>query len=163
MLERNIDVTLGTTNANSGIVHAGYNTAPGTLKAKFVDLGNKIIDDLSGPLNFTYNRCGALVVARADGDNAAIDKMVAYSKEQGIPVEVWDEERLRKEEPHLAPNIKRALHAPTAGVVIPYELTLAAMQSCTASGVDLRLDREVRAIKKVDGGYEVHVYNLVKF
>ena len=74
VLERNVDVTMGTTNSNSGIVHAGYNTAPGTLKAKFVDEGNAIIHELSGPLNFTYNRCGALMVARRPEDNEAIDK-----------------------------------------------------------------------------------------
>ena len=36
------------------------------------------------------------------------------------------------------------------------------MQSCTASGVQLCLDREVRAIKKVGDLYEVHAYHLVK-
>lgn len=55
------------------------------------------------------------------------------------------------------------LEVPEVGVIAPHEVVLAVIQTCTASGVDLRLDREVRAIKKVNDGYEVHAYNLVKF
>ena len=34
LIERENDVATGTTKANSGIVHAGYDPATGTLKAK---------------------------------------------------------------------------------------------------------------------------------
>ena len=35
---------MGTTNANSGIVHAGHNTTANTKKAELVDEGNMLID-----------------------------------------------------------------------------------------------------------------------
>jgi glycerol-3-phosphate dehydrogenase len=35
LLEKGGDVASGTSKANSGIVHAGFDAKPGTLKAKF--------------------------------------------------------------------------------------------------------------------------------
>ena len=47
LLERRGDVSLGTTKANSGIVHAGFDAKPNTLKAKFNLLGNAMFDELA--------------------------------------------------------------------------------------------------------------------
>lgn len=80
MVERNIDVTLGTTNANSGVVHAGYVPSVGQLRAKFVDEGNRLIDELSRPLNFTYKRCGALVVSRSAEEDEQLKSLFSFTE-----------------------------------------------------------------------------------
>lgn len=41
LLERAEDVCSGASKANSGIVHAGFDAAPGTAKARFNLLGNR--------------------------------------------------------------------------------------------------------------------------
>ena len=56
VIEKDNDVGNKTTNANSAIIHSGYDPVPGTLKAKFNVLGNSTILQLSGfdnskPLN----------------------------------------------------------------------------------------------------------------
>ena len=40
MLEKENDVSMGQSKANSGIVHAGFDAKEGSLKAKFNVLGN---------------------------------------------------------------------------------------------------------------------------
>ncbi len=46
VLERESDVCEGTSKANSGIVHAGYDAEPGTLKARLNIEGNRIMEEL---------------------------------------------------------------------------------------------------------------------
>ncbi|MCK5007234.1 MAG: FAD-dependent oxidoreductase, partial [Spirochaetales bacterium] len=46
LLDRSNDVANGSTKANSGIIHAGYDAAPGSNKAKFNVLGNPLFDEL---------------------------------------------------------------------------------------------------------------------
>ena len=45
VLEKESDVCEGTSKANSGIVHGGFDAKPGTLKAKLNVLGNQMMDD----------------------------------------------------------------------------------------------------------------------
>ena len=47
VLEKCNDVGNATTNANSAIIHSGYDPVPGTLKAKFNVLGNPMYDQLT--------------------------------------------------------------------------------------------------------------------
>ena len=42
VLEKENDVSCGTTKANSGIVHAGFDAKPNSLKAKYNVLGAKM-------------------------------------------------------------------------------------------------------------------------
>ncbi len=47
LLEAHGDVGRGTSGANSGIVHAGYDPKPGTFKARFNVKGNLMYDQLA--------------------------------------------------------------------------------------------------------------------
>ena len=62
LVERNEDVCTGTSKANSAIVHAGFDAMPGTKKARFNVEGSRMMEELSRELDFSYRRCGALVL-----------------------------------------------------------------------------------------------------
>ena len=64
VLEKEEDVCCGTSKANSGIVHAGYDAEPGTLKARLNVQGNKLMERLSEELDFPFKRNGSLVICR---------------------------------------------------------------------------------------------------
>ncbi|CAL6084330.1 Glycerol-3-phosphate_dehydrogenase [Hexamita inflata] len=153
LLESKAEPAMGTTNANSGIVHAGHNTAKNTLKAKLVDRGNALITDLADKLNFGFKQCGELVVARSEAEYDKLEEMRLYSASIGVPIEQWDEQKIRAEEPNLHQNIKKALFAPTAGVVNPYELTVAAVNSAVKNGAKLVCNCKVSNIVKQNAGY----------
>jgi len=51
VIEKESDVCMGTSSANTAIVHAGYDPIPGTLKAELNVKGNKMWDTLAGELN----------------------------------------------------------------------------------------------------------------
>ena len=63
VLEKEIDVADGTTKANSGILHSGYDPESGTLMAKLNVEGSKRIKELVKKLDVQYNECGSLVLA----------------------------------------------------------------------------------------------------
>ena len=62
VLEKEEDVCCGTSKANSAIVHAGYDAANGSLMAKLNVEGNQMMEALSKELDFSFSRCGSLVV-----------------------------------------------------------------------------------------------------
>ena len=47
VLERGLDVCEGTSKANSGIVHAGHDAKPGSMKARMNIMGSRMMPALS--------------------------------------------------------------------------------------------------------------------
>ena len=65
VLEKAEDVCCGTSKANSAIVHAGFDAAPGSNKAKYNVRGNAMMEPLSRELDFPFRRNGSLASAEA--------------------------------------------------------------------------------------------------
>ena len=63
LIEKENDVAMGTTRANSAIIHAGYDPEPGTLMAKYNAPGNKMAGEICEELDVPFKRCGSFVLA----------------------------------------------------------------------------------------------------
>ena len=63
MLDKCNDVAMGTTKANSAIVHGGFDAANGTLKAKLNVRGTALMPQLCADLAVPYRNNGSLVLA----------------------------------------------------------------------------------------------------
>ena len=61
LLEKENDVAMGASKANSGIVHAGFDAPEGSLKAKFNLLGNLMMEEYAKELGVKYINNGSLV------------------------------------------------------------------------------------------------------
>ena len=68
VLEKEEDVCSGTSKANSGIVHAGYDAAEGSLMAKLNVRGNEMMEALARDLDIPFKRTGSLVICLREGD-----------------------------------------------------------------------------------------------
>ena len=68
VLERCTGICEGTSKANSGIAHAGYDAKSGTLKAKLNVAGSRMIRQLSKELDFSYEQNGSLVLCFDEKD-----------------------------------------------------------------------------------------------
>ena len=120
LVERCAEVGFGTTKTNSGIIHAGHHSPPDTLKGRLAVRGNQLFDSLRQELSFGFRRIGELVVAQRKEDLPVLDGLKEQGRKKGVPgLEIWDRERLRREEPNLSKELLAALHAPTAGVINP--------------------------------------------
>ena len=157
LLERGNDVSVGTSKANSGIVHGGYDAKPGTLKAKFNVAGNAMFDALARELDFPFKRNGSMVLCF---DKADIGKLLEL-KEQGVKNGVQGlyvlegYEAVKAMEPYVSENVVAALVVPNGGIVSPYEMTIAYAENATTNGVEFRFGSEVTAIDRIDGGLQV--------
>ena len=67
LLEKGEDVGVGASRANSGIIHAGYDCKPGTLKAKLNVRGNKLYEQSCRELKVDFKKIGSLVVSDEKG------------------------------------------------------------------------------------------------
>lgn len=154
VVEKENDVSLGTTKANSGIVHAGYDPRPGTIMARLNVLGNKMYEELAPKLNVHYKKIGSLVIGRNDKDKALIEELYRRGIENGVPeLSIIDKDEIKKIEPNLNEDITVALLAKSAAVVSPWEMCLALMENAVRNGVELHLNNEVKEIKKENDSF----------
>ena len=149
LLEKEADVAMGTTKANSAIVHAGYDAKNGTLKSRLNLRGNELMDQVTRELGVPFKRIGSLVLAFSNQDMIAIKKLYENGIKNGVPgLNLLDSQQVLQREPNVSKKVIRALHAPTAGIVCPYELAIGAAENAVENGVQLKLECEVEAIQK---------------
>lgn len=156
VLEKEEDVCCGTSKANSGIIHAGYDAAPGSLMAKLNVRGNEMMGELSDKLDFPFKRTGSLVVCRDEEDIPALQKLYDRGMSNGVKgLKILMKEEVRELEPNISDEVCAALYAPAAGIVCPFSLNIALAENAYTNGVEFRFDTEVQGIHKVDTGYEI--------
>lgn len=163
VLEKNADIGEGASKANSGIVHAGFDTRPGTLKARLNLRGSKIMPALSKELDFAYKNNGAMVLCFSDEEKPALEELLDRGKKNGVDgLVILNQEELRHKEPTVNEKAKYALYAPTGAIVCPFGLTQAMAENAVANGVDIYRNTEVINISKSNGIYEIRAnqYNV---
>ena len=151
VLEAGRDIACGATRANSGIVHAGYDPKPGTLKAKYNVEGSRLMPMWAQELGFDYEQNGAFVLAFSDGDVETLRELEQRARENGAaPVSVISGDEARAREPELSPDVVAALDVPASAICDPYGLALAALENAVDNGASLRFDARVVGLEAVD-------------
>ncbi len=154
VLERASDVCEGTSKANSGIVHSGYDAKPGTLKAKLNVEGSRMMAELSRDLDFHFKKNGSLVLCFDESDRGALNDLLTRAETNGVEgVRILEADELRKLEPNISDEVVAALYAPTGGIVDPFMLTVALAENAAVNGVEFSLDTEVMSVSKDEKGY----------
>ena len=144
LIDRACDVGEGATKANTGIVHAGYNAIPGTLKARLNVAGNAMLDQVCAELDVDFERCGTYVVALSEADRSTLEELHRRGVANGVlGLSLIDGDEMRRREPAVAEGTVGALHAATGGIVDPFMLCIGAAESAVLNGVTLSLETEV--------------------
>lgn len=164
VLEKESDVCEGTSKANSGIVHSGYDAKPGTLKAKFNVEGNKLIHELSKTLDFPFKENGSIVLALEEEGRVGIEELYERGKANGVPgLRILDKKELHELEPNVSDTAVCALYAPTGGIVCPFNMTIAFAENAADNGVRFQFDTEVKNIvKKTEEGKNFYLLETSK-
>ncbi|MBQ4245145.1 MAG: FAD-dependent oxidoreductase, partial [Clostridia bacterium] len=144
VVEKFNDVAMGTTKANSAIVHAGFDAVPGTLKAKLNVEGTALMPEYCKRLHVPFKNTGSVVVAFSDEQMNTVRKLYDRGIENGVKdMEIVDADALRKIEPHISNEAKGALYARTAGIVCPYQLAIASAENAVLNGTGIKLNYNV--------------------
>ena len=149
VLEKGSDVCVGTSKANSGIVHAGHDAKPGTLKAKLNLEGNLMMPQLAKDLDIPFVQNGSLVLCFDESQFETLEELYQQGLINRVKgLKVLDTKELLEMEPNLNPNVLKGLYAPTGGIICPFDLVLALAENAYANGVKFKFTQEVVGIEK---------------
>lgn len=157
VLERENDVAIGTTKANSAILHAGYDPEPGSLMARLNVRGAELGRELCEKLDVPYRRCGSLVAAFTGEEKDILAELYRRGTLNGVPdLELLTGDAARVLEPNLSAQAVAALHAPSAAVCSPWEYCLALAETAVQNGAELHLETTVTGLSQTGSGWTVH-------
>lgn len=156
LLEGADDVAEGASKANSGIVHAGFDAKPGSLKARLNVEGARMYPELCAEVDAPYGRPGAMVLAFREEERATIQKLYEQGLANGVEeLRVIEREEILRLEPNVNPDVVCALLVPTSGLTSPYELTCALADHAAVNGVEFHMNTFVKEIHPQEGGYRL--------
>ena len=155
LLEKESDVACGASKANSGIIHGGFDPEPDTLKAKLNSTGVDKLYKTAQMLHVPHKNNGSFVCAFSKKEEAHLKELYDRGIENGIEkMSIISGDEARAIEPNLSPEITAVLNVPTAGIICPYELTIAAVGNAMKNGAVLLTDFTVTSIIN-DGCFNV--------
>jgi len=161
VIEKSSDVSTGTTKANSGIVHAGHDAIPGTLKAKYNVLGSKMYKKISKELDFPYENNGALVLGFDEDDLKTLKELKNRgSKNKVMNLEIISGDDARRLEASISSKALYALNIHSSAIVSPFEVCIAYAESAATNGVEFLFNTEVKEIKKLEDFFIVETENV---
>ena len=156
IIEKESDVAMGATRANSAIVHAGFDAKEGSLKALLNVRGSEMMENIARELGVKYKRNGSLVIGFSEEDRVSLNALCERGIKNGVKgVRIVDRDELKALEPNISDNALCALYAPTGAIICPYELTIAAIGNAMDNGADLRLNFPVDSIVRNGEIYEI--------
>ncbi|MDF2904901.1 MAG: putative dehydrogenase [Herbinix sp.] len=162
VIEKCSDICEGTSKANSGIVHAGFDAKQGSLKAKLNVEGNRMIDMLARDLEVPFKRNGSLVLCFQEEDRPQLERLLQNGRNNGVPnLRIIEKDELLLMEPNASDEVVAALYAPTGGIVCPFTLTIALAENAVVNGVEFYLETEVLRIEKLSPAEKIGGYRLL--
>lgn len=158
MLEKEAEPAFGVSKSNSGIVHAGTQNPPSSLKGWLCVEGNRLIrEELAPDLGLHFVQCGQLIAVFDEADLPELEKIKAEGEALGVKgMALVDRAWLDANEPNLGPGVKAALHVPSAGIISPYRFVYALVENALKNGVELKTSARVIGINRIEkGGFYV--------
>lgn len=143
VVDKENDISNGTSMANSAIIHSGYDPEPNTLKAKLNVRGNDLYEEICINHNIPFERIGSLTVATSKDEMKILEELYNRGIENNVNVELIDKDKLHTIEPNLQHSAIKALFAPSCGIIYPWECALKLMEEACQNDVDLFLNNEV--------------------
>ena len=160
VLESAHDLACGASKANSGIVHGGFDALPGTKKAVFNVLGCALTEWESKRLDFPYRKNGSMVLAFDKEEEKTLHTLMERGIKNRVPgLSIISGEQARGLESGISEKVTAALLCTSAGIVSPYEETLAYAENACVNGAEFFFDTRVTGVTGRDKEMSVRTAN----
>ena len=147
VLEKEDDVGVHASSRNDGMIHPGFAPPPGTLKAWFNAAGNRMYGDLAGELGFQFDRVGSIVLFSSWWLRLLLPVMRRRAHRNGVaPPRVLTRAEVRKLEPNVTARQHGGLQFVSAGIVNPFEVTIAFAENAVQNGVEFHFETVVTGV-----------------
>lgn len=152
VLEKELDVALGTSGRNSAVVHAGFNNRPGSLMAELCVEGNKGFESICAVLDVPYKRTGKLVVGYNDADRAILEGLIQTGEKNGcIGLSLIDGAAIRALEPHVPATV--AMLSSNTAIIDPFLYNIHLAECAVKNGAVYKIGFSVSSIQKKNGHF----------
>lgn len=152
LVEATDDIANGTSKANTAILHTGFDAVPGSLEARLVREGQRLLAKYAARTGIPVEPVGALLVAWDREQLDALPALLAKAERNGYhAARLLDAAETAAREPHLGPGALGALEIPDEAVICPWTTPLAYATQAVRAGVHLHLDCPVRDLAYDDG------------
>ncbi len=156
VLEKEPMIGTETSSRNSEVIHAGIYYPKGSLKARACIEGKRFLYDYCEARGVPHRRCGKLIVATSDAQNATLETIKANARAIGMPdLELWTAEQAMALEPHL--RCTAALWSPTTGIIDSHGLMLAYQGDAEDHGAMLAFNAPLDRARVTGEGIELEV------
>ena len=154
ILEKENDVAMGATKANSAIVHAGFDAAPGSLKARLNVKGAQMMPEICRELGVKYINNGSLVIGFDQQDRQMLNTLLERGIANGVAgLRILEQAELKSLEPNISEKALCALLALTGAITCPYDLAISAIGNAMDNGAHLACNFPVCSITKAEDAY----------
>jgi glycerol-3-phosphate dehydrogenase len=158
LLEAADDIGVGTSKANTAILHTGFDASPGTLESRLVVRGGALLRDYAQRTGIAVEPTGAMLVAWTREQADSLDAIAEKSRANGYTsVRSVSGSGVYEREPYLGPGAIGGLWIPDEWVIDPWSVSLAFATEALRAGVALRLGTRVTGVSAVPGGDEVEL------
>lgn len=155
LLEKDNDIANKTTMANSAIIHAGYDPDDYTMKAEMNIRGARKYPSLCRELKVDFKQIGSLVVACDEDQVNTLKRLHRQAAKRGIKTRLINREEILSLEENISDDVIAALYCKQTGIVTPWKVAIAAMETALANQCKMELNQEVRSIEKTENGFLV--------
>jgi len=148
VVEKESDVSSGTTKANSGIIHAGYAESPGTLRSSLCRKGNLLFKKNAEELDIQLKNTGSLVNILNLSEIKVLERLLINGKANGLTdlKIIYGSENIKKIEPNINKKVCASLLAKEASITSPYGAAFALYENARLNGVEFLFNSVVNEI-----------------
>ncbi len=162
VVEAGADVGIGTSKANTALLHTGFDAKSGSLEAALVTRGHAMLLSYAREANIPVEVVGALMIAWSNADLAAFQRIVQNSMANGYTaIRRIGVDELYRREPRLGRGAKGALEVPDEGIICPFTTPLALVTQAVVNGATLLLGTPVESIRDSNGTHQLVSGNRV--
>lgn len=153
LVEKEADFAMQASGANDGEVHVGFDLSKGSLKQKYVLLGNHMYDKLCADLEVPFRREGQYALFTQEWLRIPVFFLCLWRKyHDGVSdTHFVGRDFIRKNIPKVDEKIRFGVYNDSAGVVCPYGLTIAYAENAVENGAEAYLNTAVLSMDVENG------------
>jgi len=153
LLEKEAAPALHQSGRNSGVIHAGYNLKPGSIKARYCVEGSRQLRAYCREHGIAMTEGGILIVARTEAERGTLAELHGRAQGNGVQSRIVGEEEIRAIEPH-ARGIA-GLHAPEGASFDAPAYVRSLLAEAADRGVQVRYRTAVRRVRQRSSDVQV--------
>ena len=152
LVEKEHDLAMQASGRNTGVIQSGVGVHKSSKRHLLARRGNQMYENLCEELGVDFRRSGQFLYSSKRLWDHFIFFISLYWKWMGIKgLKIVRRDELKRYEPAINSNIGAALYAAEAGVVCPFDLTIACAENAVDNGVVISLNTMVQSMVTEDG------------